>query len=94
MGRRGKRTIPPLLRGVGGRSILGEPQRRRRGAALAGTMAAIVAVMAAAMEATDVEAVGRAKVRWVRDEAAVALAEVIVAAAVEAMKARMSGVQR
>ena len=57
-------------------------------------MAAMVAVMAAAMEAMDVEVVGRVNARWVRDEAAVALAEVIVAAAVEAMKARMSGVQR
>ena len=74
--------------------MLGEPQRRRRGAALAGTMAAIVAVMAAAMEAMDVEVVGRVNARWVRDEAAVALAEVIVAAAVEAMRARMSGVRR
>ena len=64
------------------------------GAALAGMMAAMVAVMAAAMEAMDVEVVGRVNARWVRDEAAVALAEVIVAAAVEAMKARMSGVQR
>jgi hypothetical protein len=54
-------------------------------------MAAMVAVTAATMEAADVETVERA---WVKDEAEVVRAEEMVAAAVEAMKARMSGVRR
>ena len=62
--------------------------------ALAGMMVVMVAAMAAAMEAIDVEMLGRVGRRWARDEAAVVLAEVMVAAVVEAMKARRSGGQR
>ena len=62
--------------------------------ALAGVMVAMVAVMAAAMEARGVGMLGRVGRRWARDEAAVVLAEVMVAAVVEAMKARRSGGQR
>ena len=58
--------------------------------ALAGMMVVMVAAMAAAMEAIDVEMLGRVGRRWARDEAAVVLAEVMVAAVVEAMKARRS----
>ena len=61
--------------------------------ALAGMMVVMVAAMAAAMEAIDVEMLGRVGRRWARDEAAVVLAE-MVAAVVEAMKARRSGGQR
>ena len=60
----------------------------------AGMMAAMVAVMVAAMEAMDVGMVRWANVGWLKDEAAVARAEAMVAAAVEAMKARMLGVRR
>jgi hypothetical protein len=60
-------------------------------------MAAMVAVTAARVEemvAAVVEAIERAKVGWVKDEADRARAEEMMAAVVEAMEARMSGGRR
>jgi len=63
-------------------------------AAPAGRMAAMVAAMVAVMEAMGVEMGKWANVGRLKDWAAVALADAMVATAVEAMKARMSGERR
>ena len=57
-------------------------------------MAAVTVARVREMVAAMMEAIEWAKVDWVKDEAERARAEEMVAAVVEAMKARMSGGRR
>jgi hypothetical protein len=84
---------------AGGVAVRGEAVAVDRAATVfaeapAGRMAAMVEAMAAEMEAVGVEMGKWANVERLKDWAAVMLADAMLAIAVEAMKARMSGERR